>query len=151
MMFLTGLTSTLMTVNVLRMEKDGRRIPILHSLIYKNQSPCTEHLHILSSNGSSNTTFNIALVNLFLTGLISTFMIMKLPRMGRDGHHTHIPPLHTYKNQSPCTGHLHILNSNRSFLVLIVNQFWHQNLHLLLILPLAVGPNSLLHITVQAT
>lgn len=150
-MFPTGSTSTLMTVKVLRMVKDGHHIPILLSLIYKNQNPYTEHLHIPSSNGSCNTTSNIALVNLFLTGLISNFMILKLLMKERDGHHSHIPLLRTYKNQSPCIEHLRILTIDKSFLVFLVHHFRYQNLHLLLFLPLVVDPNSLLHITVQAT
>ena len=72
-MFPTGLTITLVIVKVLRMAKDGPHIHILLSPIYKNQSPYAERRRILSSKGSCNTTSNIALVNLFLTGLISFF------------------------------------------------------------------------------
>ena len=152
MMFLTGLTRMLMIVKVLWMAKDGHHTPILLLLIYMNRSPCTEHLHILSSKGSCNTTTsNIALVNQFLTGLISIFMILKLLRMAKDGHHSHIPPLLSYKNQSPCTEHLHILKSSRSFLVSPANQFWYQSLLLLLILLLVADHSRLLQVIVQAT
>lgn len=89
MFFPTGLTK------VLRMANDGPHIHILLLLIYKNQSPYTERLPILSSNGSCNNNSNIALVNLFLTGLINSCMIVKLLMMTGDGRRIHIPPLHT--------------------------------------------------------
>lgn len=89
MMFPTGLTK------VLRMANDGLHIHILLLLIYKNQSPYTERLPILSSNGSCNTNSNIALVNLFLTGLINSCMIVKLLKLTGDGRRIHIPPFHT--------------------------------------------------------
>jgi len=89
MMFPTGLTK------VLRMANDGPHIHILLLLIYKNQSPYTERLPILISNGSCNTNSNIALVNLFLTGLINSCMIVKLLMLTGDGRRIHIPPFHT--------------------------------------------------------
>jgi hypothetical protein len=95
MIFPTGLTITLMTAKVLRMLKDGHHIHILLSLIYQSQSPYTEHHHFLSSNGSCNPNSSIALANLFLAGLISSFMILKLLLMIIDGHRTHILPFPT--------------------------------------------------------
>lgn len=149
-MFITGLIRMLMIVTVHWMAKDGHHSRSLLLPIYIIQSPCTEHLHILNSKGrSSCTTSNIALVSRFITGLISKFM--KQLMMASDGHLSRIPPLHTYKNLRPCTEHLHILKSNRSFLVFLVNHFCYRSLHLLLILPLVVDLSRLLQVIVQAT
>lgn len=147
----TGSTIKLVTVKVLRMAKGGPHIHILLSLIYKNQSPYTERRRILSSNGSCNTTLSIALVNLFLTGLINIFMIVKPLMMKRDGHHIHIPLFQTQKDQGRCIERRLILTRDKSFLVFRANQFWYQNLHLLPTLPPAVGLYSLLQITVQVS
>lgn len=140
-----------MTVKVLWMAEDCHHNLILLFLIYLNQSPCTELLHIRNSKGSNNITYSMALVNQFLIGLISMHMILKLLKMENDGHHSHIPPLHTWKNRSPCTEHLYILRSSRSILIFLANQFWCQTLHLLLILHLVVDLSRVLLAIIQAT
>lgn len=48
-MFIAGLIRMLMIVKVQLMEKDGHHSPNLLLPICKIRSPCTEHLHILSS------------------------------------------------------------------------------------------------------